>query len=272
MHSIIKKQLDKRQLLLLNPLGRNFKVLPSDTYLVSYPKSGNTWVRFLLANLIAENPPKSFPDANNVIPDVHNKRTLDVLKAGMDAQRILKSHFAFEPAYQKVVYIVRDPRSVAVSQYFFKIRRGEISKDTEFSVYFDQFLKGFEDHYGNWGEHAASWIAAREHHSGFYLVKYEDLKSDTKSELQKMTEFLQLDVEDSAIDKAIENSSLSSMQKIEKDSKLGHDSLKKKGDLSIPFVRKGSSTEWTEYFNSEMEERMIERFHWAMHKCGYLNA
>lgn len=271
MNPLIKAYLDKKQVLLLNPLGRNFEVYPSDTFLVSYPKSGNTWVRFLLANLIASTPPKSFPEANSVIPDVHNKKSLAILKGVAESNRILKSHFAFEPAYNKVIYIVRDPRSVAVSQYFFKIRRGEISKDMAFSNYFQKFLKGFEDHYGSWGEHAASWIAAREHNPDFYLVRYEDLKQDTKGELSKMVDFLGLKVGDDLIDKAIENSSLTSMQKIEKESKLGHDSLSKKGDLSIPFVRKGSSTEWTEYLDEHMVEEMQDRFHWAMEKCGYLN-
>ena len=36
----------------LNKPGRNLRVFPDDVYIVSYPKSGNTWTRFLIANLI----------------------------------------------------------------------------------------------------------------------------------------------------------------------------------------------------------------------------
>ena len=48
--------------------GRRVKIRESDVFLVSYPRSGNTWVRFLLANVVEsdaeqpidfpENPPK----------------------------------------------------------------------------------------------------------------------------------------------------------------------------------------------------------------------
>src|SRR5436305_10030174 len=36
----------------LHAPDRNLKILPDDRFLVSYPKSGNTWVRFLVANLL----------------------------------------------------------------------------------------------------------------------------------------------------------------------------------------------------------------------------
>jgi hypothetical protein len=32
--------------------GRNLTVFPDDTFIVSYPRSGNTWTRFWIANLL----------------------------------------------------------------------------------------------------------------------------------------------------------------------------------------------------------------------------
>ena len=40
-----------RRALGLDPPGKSLQILPDDVFLVSFPKSGNTWTRFLLANL-----------------------------------------------------------------------------------------------------------------------------------------------------------------------------------------------------------------------------
>ena len=48
--------------------GRNFTVYPDDTFLVSYPKSGNTWVRFLLANLLFPDEEVGFANINRLLP------------------------------------------------------------------------------------------------------------------------------------------------------------------------------------------------------------
>ena len=53
----------------LNRGGRNFPVFPDDTFLVSYPRSGNTWTRFLIANLISHDEPVTFANIEKKIPD-----------------------------------------------------------------------------------------------------------------------------------------------------------------------------------------------------------
>src|SRR5438132_14130834 len=96
---------------------RDFAVYPDDTFVVSYPKSGNTWTRFLIANLVYPEKRSDFSNINLVIPDPEalSKRTL----AKLPRPRILKSHEYFDPRYKRIVYIVRDPRDVVLSQYYF---------------------------------------------------------------------------------------------------------------------------------------------------------
>ena len=87
--------------------GNNFTVFPDDTFLVSYPKSGNTWVRFLLANLIYPNETVGFANINRLLPapGVSSKRFL----RNLPRPRILKSHEPFDVrAEEGVVQLLGD--------------------------------------------------------------------------------------------------------------------------------------------------------------------
>ena len=84
----------------LDLAGKHYTVYPDDTFLVSYPKSGNTWVRFLLANLIHPNETVGFANINRLLPapGVLSKRFLKTLPR----PRILKSHETFDVRFRKV--------------------------------------------------------------------------------------------------------------------------------------------------------------------------
>ena len=97
--------------------GRALQIFPDDVFLVSFPKSGNTWTRFLIANLAHPEQPASFANLYELVPDPEGtpKRIFDRIPR----PRIIKSHECFDPRYPRVIYIVRDPRDVALSQYHY---------------------------------------------------------------------------------------------------------------------------------------------------------
>lgn len=246
--------------------GTDLALRPDDVFLVSYPKSGNTWVRFLLANLISR-APRSFQDANTLVPDIHNAGTPEIL-AGVPSPRVLKSHCAYDPRYPRVIYLLRDPRSVCVSQYFFKKRKGELGPDSGFEPFLDQFLDGFDDGFGNWSENVVSWIAKGAGPNDRITVRFEDLKADTAANLERMCAFAGIEADKSRVTQAIANSSMDSMRRIEQETGLGRH-LEGRGDLSIPFVRRGSTTEWQDFFTPAMEQRLRDRFAEGMRLGGY---
>jgi hypothetical protein len=96
-----------------------FNTLPGDVFLVSYPRSGNTWMRYLLASLLEPDLEWNINSISRLIPDLHDKWPDDYLKP---SPRVIKSHFPYQKAYKKVIYPYRDGRDVAISHYDYQKR------------------------------------------------------------------------------------------------------------------------------------------------------
>ena len=225
--------------------GRNLWVFPDDTFVVSYPKSGNTWSRFLVANLLNPDEPATFANINRLIPDPEalSKRYLKRLPR----PRILKSHEPFDPRYKKVLYIVRDPRDVVLSEYHFDVKRRLIQEGSPIEERVSLFLDGGTCPYGSWGENVASWLATRKHSPRFLLVRYEDLESDTRRELTRMAAFLGVEPAPERLAMAIERSSADTMRKLEKE-QANLWSSTKETRKDKPFVRAAKSGGWRKEF------------------------
>lgn len=227
----------------LDRAGKHYTVFPDDTFLVSYPKSGNTWVRFLLANLLHPNETVGFANINRLLPapGVLSKRFL----RSLPRPRILKSHETFDVRFRKVIYLVRDPRDVAVSEYHFDLKKRYIEPDVTLEQFVKKFIAGETSSYGSWWEHAAGWIATRQGNPNFLLVRYEDLLSDSVGETAKIAEFLGIDADRERLQAAVDRSSADRMRKLEKqdaDQWTGTKNTRK----DIPFVRAAKSGGWKE--------------------------
>ncbi|HEY6340656.1 MAG TPA: sulfotransferase domain-containing protein [Bryobacteraceae bacterium] len=250
----------------LDRAGRHFSVFPDDAFLVSYPKSGNTWVRFLLANLIYPNETVGFANINRLLPspDVLSKRFLRKLPR----PRILKSHEPFEVRFRKVIYLVRDPRDVAVSEYHFDLKKRYIEPDVTLEQFIKRFIKGETSSYGSWWEHTASWIAARHGDPAFLLVRYEDLVSDPIGETGKIAEFLGIQAGQERLQTAVERSSADRMRKLEiqqADQWTGTKNTRKE----IPFVRVAKSGGWREALPGHSAEEIEIAWAPLMNFLGY---
>src|SRR5580698_10730027 len=161
--------------LLRNPAGRHLTVFPDDIFLVSYMRSGSTWGRFLFGNLFHQNQPVTFANVDHLVPliDDFPDRVLRSLP------RLLKSHECFDPRYPRIVHIVRDPRDVAVSFYYFNLKVGELPDKHPLDEFVDRFLVakglGWSDRLGSWEDHTLSWLRMRQGKANYCLIRYEDL-------------------------------------------------------------------------------------------------
>ena len=226
----------------LLPPGRNIPLRSNDSFLVSYPKSGNTWVRFLIANLVYPEAPVDFANINILVPDPEalSKRRMEELPS----PRIIKSHECFHPGYPRIIYVVRDPRDVVVSQFHFHRKRKVIGDDYPLEKFVRRFVDGeTTPTYGSWGENVGSWLAARCGRPGFLLVRYEDLVTQIEREMTRITDFLNIDAPPQRITQAIERSSADQMRKLEK-AAADKWSTTKETRQDIAFVRSAKSSEW----------------------------
>jgi len=221
--------------------GRNLEVFPDDTFLVSYPKSGNTWTRFLIANLVFPEKHPDFSNINELTPDPEalSKRHL----AALARPRILKSHQYFDPRYPQVICVVRDPRDVAVSQYHFHRKRGLLPDHHPIGQFVTRFVAGQTSQYGSWGENVGSWLATRYGRPGFLLLRYEDMIENTPAELAKAAAFLNVPADSSRIAYAVAQSSAGKMRELEEKQSLLWSSTKDTRQ-DVPFVRSAKAGGW----------------------------
>ena len=230
----------------------------SDVFLGSYPRSGSTWLRFLLSEILTGQSPE-FSRTNQLIPDVgkHSGAVALLPKNG----RLIKTHESYRPEYKKAVYLVRDARDVVSSEYAYQTSLGWFKGG--FDDYVKCFVRGTVDGYGSWQDHVSSWVNSPLARGGNLLVlRFEDLRRDTVETLSEICDFMAVEIERDVIKRAIDNNSLEKMREKEKRNP-------QRASREGRFVRSGLVEGWRGKL-SEEQIQMIERYAGeALSRLGY---
>ncbi len=208
----------------------------SDTLLASYPRSGNTWLRFMMAEVLS-GLAIDFDNVDHFVPEMG----LQVLARGIlpGQGRLVKTHERYRPEYKRAVYLVRDLRDVVLSNYARECAVG--AHFMTLDEYLPRFLSGKTSGFGSWQDHLKSWLGSPlRTDAAMMVVRYEDLRCDTRGELSRILTFLGCEVDPEQIERAIDNCSLERMRTKED---VAHKLPRIRNEVGR-FVRTGSIGGW----------------------------
>ena len=237
-------------------------VRDADTVLASYPRSGNTWLKFMVAELLSGET-VDFESSDDFVPELGRHQNARRLLP--DRGRVIKTHEEYETVGLpdcRALYVVRDGRDVAVSEYFFRRRVG--SFQGEFAAFLPQFLQGKVNSYGSWSDHVRSWVDSA--HAGLLVINYEELIADTVTQLAKLAEFLGIEPASAErLQSVVAHNSADTMRQKEQDSPV----LQKQMRDDIPFVRSATAGDWRNHFDSTLESLFEDEAGQVLAELGY---
>jgi hypothetical protein len=254
-----------KQLMGLQAAGRQARARADDLWLVSYPKSGNTWLRFLLANLFSESP-IDFRSIERAVPDIYVNSMWTLLR--MPTPRILKSHEPVNGSYRRVIYILRDPRDVAISYWKHQQKMHKLPLDSPLASFVEAYMDGSLP-YGSWRSHVEGWIDGRQADDEFVVLRYEDLLVDPAQELKRIVgQFSGLPPLKTDYSEAVARSSFEQMQALEVEQ---HDQWApiRTSRESIRFMRHGKSGQWKTELPAPLAQTMWRAWGDLMQRFGY---
>lgn len=272
-------------------------------FLASYPKSGNTWFRLLLANLKSGNSEPVRINSRFDLADTFVSRgkfdEITMIESGLltgdevdglrsavlpalaaeappftwfkthDAWRFTPSGTArFAGAGRAAVYVVRDPRDVAVSL----AHHSSTSVDRAIDFMNDpdattgrtgrRQKPHLHQKIGDWSAHVKSWLDQKE--IPVHLIRYEDLRGDTAGVLAAALRFAGQAESRQDIERAVSHSDFSELRRQE--DAVG---FRERLSTTAPFFRRGEAGAWRDELTAVQCARIEAAHHQVMIRLGY---
>ncbi|MBN3299434.1 sulfotransferase family 5A, member 1 [Amia ocellicauda] len=245
--------------------AQNFRFQDSDTVIVTYPKSGTTWMQEILTLIHSKGDPtlsQNIPNWSRA-PWLEQFYSPEVLGASQ-SPRIITTHLpyhmlasALKGSKAKIIYVARNPKDVVVSFYYFHKMANFLPDPSSFEEFLDNFLEGTV-HYGSWFDHVKGWTS-HSNDLNFLYIAYEEMWKDLKGSLERLSSFLQFPLQPDELTNTQRHCSFNSM----KENKMVNYTLipeeimdHRKGQ----FMRKGKIGDWKNIFTKQQNSRFEDFF------------
>ena len=233
----------------------DYSVRDGDVFLCSYPRSGNLWIRHMLASCIYGDRKWSIDSIEKVIPCIHHHqgRVDDYQRP-----RIIKSHFFPPVKYPRVIFLVRDGRDVCV-EYYDRCRKLD-----DYPFGFETFVRELCEGKiwpGAWHHHALAWLRQVRRIPSI-IVRYEDLLKQTQSRLQSMLDFIGIRPTNEAVANAISKATPQTYRDL-------HLEIKSYSQRSFTGGVSATYGAWRSMFTDDLNRAFLKRAGKALRLLGY---
>ncbi|KAM9299428.1 sulfotransferase 2B1-like [Gastrophryne carolinensis] len=197
---------------------KEFETRDDDVFNVTYPKSGTTWLQEILSLIYSNGDPTTVKtkyswDRVPWLEQYSGRKQLE----NRQSPRLITTHLpihlfpqSFYKTKAKVIYTVRNPKDVCVSFYYFSLIAQFMEIREDFQDFISLFLSN-DVMFGRWFEHVKGWLTMKDN-PNFLLLSYDSMTKDLRSNVVKICQFLDKELDDASIDSVVEHSSFQAMK------------------------------------------------------------
>ncbi|HEX2477915.1 MAG TPA: sulfotransferase domain-containing protein [Geminicoccaceae bacterium] len=270
------------------------------TWLASYPKSGNTWLRAIVDRLVRPECPFDVNALGETAPAFSGlmerfiadhgievpisapgevrrywAATQDAICSSSETEIFLKTHNVAakfdcghfpDPSLTKaVIYMLRDPRDVAISfawHYRHPLGLAVAALCSSSAFNFKPHQIGRTELLTSWGEHVAGWTALKRF--PLLVLRYEDLLANAEAEIRRIAGFLGKQASEKQVQDIAAATSFEQLRRQE--AERGFREAVRSGG----FFRVGKAQQWRDVRNQKVFQPLLDRFSGLMGRYGYL--
>jgi hypothetical protein len=219
------------------------------TFVNSFPRSGNWWIRFLLSDVFQQNhnietTTEHAPQAARIVPDFYcelvARRDLSIKTPGVlikshDDFPILKRRFcrsgpgavaprlaAFEACRHLCPFRVPEDSLVSMFHVYLRVNYVQSKSGNNIDAFCLEYLPG-------WISHVSSHLAAAKEGASVLFVSYHELLQQTEAGLSEMLDWLGASYTPEVVARAVSNTRFSKVQALEPGFDLQYKPLLRQG-------------------------------------------